>query len=570
MPTGQPPPPVTRRAFLETAAKTGVAAGALAAAPGLLSAPARAAGGTGAAPRPGMNILLVMVDQMRTPWVYLPRGLQRAAVPSITKLAGQGVRFSHYYTSSNDCTPSRTTQATGLYTHQTGIFATTPPTNLNPGFPTWGTMLRQNGYDTYWFGKWHMSGDQDGGCQPDPYEAYGFTANWPGSGTCPSPNGGAGQGQAMDPVIRQQFRDWLAARQPGGNPWAATVSFVNPHDIAWYPRFTRNVEGQNETPSIFSKLPANYETAIERHERNKPEMQRRAQQIENELFGVMPDGRRRQRLWTKMLDTYLLMHNQVDIQIGLVLAALESSPFADDTIVVFTADHGEYAGAHGMRGKGFAFYEEGIRVPLVVKDPTGGWTKAPRVDRPQLVESVDLAALMLTLATGGDAWRGDSAYAQIAGRADIAAILQDPSARGRDYIAHATDEPGTSTLAPTPQQNRPAPFHITAVRTQHGKLARYAFWKDGTFEIDESKPIQYEAYDLDTKPGRLELDNIYDKPRAPRAQKAFVRRLSNLLDQAMTDEIQQSLPAVLQPVQQQAFADWFSQPAGEFTRKTDN
>jgi hypothetical protein len=414
-----------------------------------------------------------------------------------------------------------------------------------------------------------MSGDQNGGCEPDPYEKYGFTANWPGSGTCPSPNGGPGQGQAMDPVIRQQFRDWLSARQPGGKPWATTVSFVNPHDIAWYPRYTRNLEGQDLPRHVFRHLPANFETVADRRRQDKPEMQRRAQQIANELFGVMPDNRHRQRLWTKMLDTYLLMQSQVDVQVGLVLDALASSPFADDTIVVFTADHGEYAGAHGMRGKGFAFYEEGIRVPLVVRDPTGGWTKATKVNRAQLVSSVDLAPLMLTLATGGDDWRGDSTYAQIAGRADIAGILQSPTARGRDYIAHGTDEPGTTSQIPTAQQLLPAPNHITAVRTQHGKLARYAFWKDGTYDIDESRPIQYEAYDLDTKSGRLEIDNIH-KPHTPRIQRAFVRRLENLLDQAMTQEIQQPLPPALQPVQQQAFADWFSQPPGEFTRKSDN
>jgi arylsulfatase A-like enzyme len=195
---------ITRRTFLGTAAKTGIAAGALATAPQLFATSARAA-----TPAAGLNILLVMVDQMRTPWVYLSPSLQRATMPSVTKLASQGVRFSNYYTSSNDCTPSRTTQATGLYTHQTAIFATTPPTDLNPGFPTWGTMLRENGYDTYWFGKWHMSGGQSGSSEANPYEQYGFTANWPGSGTCPSPNGGAGQGQAMDPLIRQQFRDWL-------------------------------------------------------------------------------------------------------------------------------------------------------------------------------------------------------------------------------------------------------------------------------------------------------------------------------------------------------------------------
>jgi arylsulfatase A-like enzyme len=562
---GAGPPLVTHRRFLEGAATTGLAAGTLPVAPHARTAAARAAG-----PQAGMNILLVIVDQMRTPWVYMPRKLQRATMPTVTRLADEGVRFSNYFTSSNDCTPSRTTQATGLYTHQTGIFATTPPTDLNPGFPTFGTMLRQQGYDTYWFGKWHMSGGQDGDCGPNPYEAYGFTANWPGSGTCPSPNGGPGQGLAMDPVIRQQFRDWITTRSAGDGPWQATVSFVNPHDIAWYPRYTRTVEGESRAPSVYKKLPANFETVLERRERAKPEMQRRAQQIENELFGAMPTSRRPPRLWTKMLDTYLVMQHEVDIQIGLVLSALHSSPFAENTIVVFVSDHGEYGGAHGMRGKGFAFYDEGVRVPLIVKDPTRGWTTALGTDRQQLVESVDLAALVLTLATGADDWRGNSTYAQIAGRADIASILQNPRARGRSYIAHATDEPGTSSSVPTAEQIRPAPNHITAVRTAHGKFARYAFWKEGTLEIDESKPIQYEAYNYANRSGRLEVDNVFDKRGSSKADKALVRRLEKLLDTAMTDEIEASLPAPLRPVQQQAFQDWFSQPAAEFTRDTDN
>jgi arylsulfatase A-like enzyme len=523
-----------------------------------------------AGPRAGLNILLVIVDQMRTPWVYMSPRLQRSAMPSVTRLGDEGVRFSNYFTSSNDCTPSRTTQASGLYTHQTAIFATTPPTDLNVGFPTWGTMLRQKGYDTYWFGKWHLSGGQSGSCGTDPYEAYGFTANWPGSGTCPSPNGGPGQGQAMDPVIRQQFRDWIGARAAGGKPWAATVSFVNPHDIAWYPRWTRAVEGQSKPPSVYTRLPANFETTVGRRERNKPEMQRRAQQIENESFGLMPSDRQNPRLWTKMLDTYLLMQSQVDVQISLVLEALRKSPFADDTIVVFVSDHGEYGGAHGMRGKGFAFYDEGSRVPLIVKDPTGGWTKQVREDRRQLVESVDLAALMLTLGTGGNDWRGNSAYAQIAGRADIGAILQSPTAKGRPYIAHATDEPGTSSTLPTAQQIRPAPNHITAVRTQHGKFARYAYWKDGTIEIDESKPVQYEAYSYADAAGRLEIDNIYDKRGSSADDRALVRTLDKLLDQAMTDEIQAPVPAALQPAQDQAFVDWFAQPPATFTPATDN
>jgi len=416
-----------------------------------------------------------------------------------------------------------------------------------------------------------MSGDQDGRCEPDPYEAYGFTANWPGSGTCPSPNGGAGQGLQMDPLIRGQFTDWLTARPAGGNPWCATVSFVNPHDIAWYPRWTRGVEGEAMPPSVYKNLPSNYETRVGRAERNKPEMQYRAMQIANELFGIMPNNRANQRLWTKLLDTYLAVQHLVDIEINYVLKALKNSPFADNTIVVFTSDHGEYGGAHGMRGKGFAAYDEGQRVPLIVKDPTGGWTQQTGVTRPQMVSSVDLAPLMLTLATGSNDWRGDSANAQWAARADIAAICQNPKAPGRAYIAHATDEPGTSPAVPSPQQVKPAPFHITMVRTPRVKIARYAFWKDGGMEIDESRPVQWEAYNYaDEARGRHEVDNIYDRKGTSTADKALVRSLSSLLDKAMAEEIAAPLPAALQPAQQKAYTDWFSQPPGEFTWRTDN
>jgi arylsulfatase A-like enzyme len=374
----------------------------------------------------------------------------------------------------------------------------------------------------------------------------------------------------MDPLIRQQFVDFIGARATGGKPWQATVSFVNPHDIAWYPRFTRQIEGESEAPHVYGALPRNFETTKERAARGKPKMQLRSQQIENELFGPMPPNGTPERMWTKMLDTYLVLQREVDIQIGLVLSALAASPYADDTIVVFCSDHGEYGGAHGMRGKGFAFYDEGARVPLVVKDPTGSWTTATNVNRTQLVESVDLAALMLTLGTGNNDWRGDSTYAQIAGRADIAAILGNPRAAGRPYIAHATDEPGTSSLVPTAQQLDPAANHITGVRTPHGKFARYAFWKDGTLDIDASKTIQYEAYNYATRRGRMEIDNVYDRKGTSAEDKALVKRLDKLLDVAMETEIQQPMPPALATAQSEAMTAWFTQPPGEFFRGTDN
>ena len=79
-------------------------------------------------------------------------------------------------------------------------------------------------------------------------------------------------------------------------------------------------------------------------------------------------------------------------------------------MVVFTSDHGEYGASHGLRGKGAGVYEEAIRVPLIVKDPRGMLTGAPEVPRKQLSSSVDVAPLLLTIATGSNAWRENPHY----------------------------------------------------------------------------------------------------------------------------------------------------------------
>ena len=89
---------------------------------------------------------------------------------------------------------------------------------------------------------------------------------------------------------------------------------------------------------------------------------------------------------------------------------LDSRPqVAANTVIVFTSDHGEYGASHGLRGKGAGAYEEAIRVPLIVKDPRGVLTSAPERARTQLTSSVDVAPLLLTIASGSDEWRRERA-----------------------------------------------------------------------------------------------------------------------------------------------------------------
>ncbi|SKV80313.1 Sulfatase family protein [Mycobacteroides abscessus subsp. massiliense] len=116
-------------------------------------------------------------------------------LPSLSRLQRESVTFASHYTASNMCTPSRGVMTTGLYSHQTGcLFTGEGPSesSLAPQFPTWGTMLRQQGYRTWWWGKWHLGDWSD--TNPEGLDAHGFSG-----GTFPSPNGAPNQGLQKDP-----------------------------------------------------------------------------------------------------------------------------------------------------------------------------------------------------------------------------------------------------------------------------------------------------------------------------------------------------------------------------------
>ena len=174
-------------------------------------------------------------------------------------------------------------------------------------------------------------------------------------------------------------------------------------------------------------------------------------------------------------------------------------------------------------------------MPLIVNDPRQKLTAHPSAVRSQLTSSVDIAPLLLTIATGSNAWRSDPRYTHLADRADLAAILADPTAAGRPYIVHATDEIETE-FADEPYAAG-APLHVTAIRTPAAKLATYANWAPGRM-APMSAGEQSELYDYRTRHGRLELENLAG--RSP-----LERSMRQLLDRAVHDELQAPLPAHL-------------------------
>jgi arylsulfatase A-like enzyme len=546
-----------KRVDRRTVLRRGLIAGGLLTGTG--AAIAAAAGNTGGRPaspvgtRPHVparrrrpNILVIVVDQLRFPQWFSPDPGGLGLPPNLQRLSRGAVSFTRHYTASNDCSPARSTLLTGLYTHQTGCMITGGST-LDPGFPTWGTMLREHGYRTRWLGKWHLThGDNHWNSLAGErgLERYGFAG-----GVYPSPDGAPGQGWRVDPLIAAKFAEWFA-QDAGPEPWCTTVSFVNPHDIAWWYKWSDRVPAEFSAPERVARLPPNFETPELLHERRKPRLQLSFQETEAASFGPVPfTGPEVNEKWLSFMNLYVKLQLQVDRQIGDVLQTLESRPeIAANTVILFTSDHGEYGSSHGMRGKGASAYEECIRVPLIVKDPRGVLTAETQRPRTQLTSSVDVAPLLLTIATGSGAWRREQHYSHIAGRLDLANILTDASAPGRPYVVHATDE--TVTEYAIEPYAADAPLHIVALRTPRAKFATYTDWPEAGI-TPTSQGEEVELYDYSTQGGRLELHNSAGHSRVEAGLRDEFRSAS-------AQELHEPLPSHLSAAHARGFADYFS------------
>ena len=532
---------VSRRIFLER-----LAAGALLGATGACTRPVLAQSSSGGwTPPPVMknpNILIVMVDQMRPPmWLNASQSaaLSQTVLPNIMgRIQSNSYNFEQFFVSATACTASRSGLLTGLYTPQTAMYVNGDPggaPSLNPAFPTWGQALAtlNPAYqgNLWWFGKWHLCPKLNA----SPLLPYGFrTRTYPGgsppynedpSGTAnEGTDGGPFKGQvwASDAMIANDFIGWLQGQAPTtgqpSSPWCATVSLVNPHDIcgapAWFQSSPFPPTGvplqavyfpppSGSPPSFYTSTPSpwNYENL--QQVPNKPGLQYGWASYLNNFMGTVTD-------WPLYLNQYFWLQNFVDQQVGLVLNALASSVFANNTIVIFLSDHGEYAGSHGIRLKGSAVYDESIRVPFYVQFP--GQTGS--ISMNQMCSGVDFFGLMCDLATGGSGqWR--LAYPDLANRQSMWSFLYNnsietrvaPSPVGLPYIFHTFDSGIGSGKS-----------HIVCMRTKldlnagaiGAKLAFYSEWAPCTTYPDATPPDpEFYDYNPQTTNNTSEMGNDY-------------------------------------------------------------
>ena len=400
-----------------------------------------AAMGTG---RP--NILLILNDQERQrDWI--PDGVD---LPARQRLIDSGLEFTNYYTHTSPCSPSRASLFTGQYVFQHGVTENSSGganTELATTTRTLGHMLRGVGYRTGYKGKWHLQ------ARPDPeMDAFGF-GDWEGNDMAWW--GLPGTGTEFDDPIAEQSAAWIRGAARGEEPWFLTAGLVNPHDIMWYPldqpwwqernheyfaiakeRLERRDWGRAmnlppfefPVPERFSELPANFDDDLH----TKPEVQRRwmHEMVRYGTPGEMPHHET--ELWLRQLDYYLTLHELNDAAIATVLGALDEVGGWNDTIVIFTSDHGDQCGSHGLRSKGPWNYQETMRIPLYLHIP--GQT-APGSKTHALGTHTDLAVTIAELAgvTVGDepGLVGES----------LLPLVANQGASVRDYVLFAQEWP---------------------------------------------------------------------------------------------------------------------------------
>lgn len=352
------------------------------------------------------NLLFIITDQQRAD-TLAPGSI--CETPNLDRLAERGARFTSCYAPNPICAPVRASLFTGLLPHSHGM-VDNPHTveayraNLKADLPFWTRDLEQAGYHCAYFGKWHVDrslrlenfGFREYDTEEDAYRGYreyrrrldlpekapppvntvqveqnGYKP-FVLSGISPEPP----EATLEEYICRRgiQFINDRAER-PASQPWALVLSTLAPHDpyivpLRYYERYDPRRIPQ----------PASFGDNLE----GRPAIYRRIQQVWKDLDWEH---------FAQATACYYAFCSLIDDQVGRVLAALDQTSQAENTLVIYVSDHGDYLGAHRLMLKGIPAYDQAYRVPLLIAGP--GIPRGRTIS--QRVSHLDLAASILPL-----------------------------------------------------------------------------------------------------------------------------------------------------------------------------
>ncbi len=449
------------------------------------------------------NVLLILVDQMRHPR-WFP---EDEPLPAYQRLRSEGLSFTNHFTSAVPCSPSRATLFTGRHVDQHQVYVNTTLVganqSLDPGITTLGHLFQQAGYRTPYFGKWHLVNNDD--YKSKNIEPYGFE-HW----ETPDRDGLPYEGLMRDPGFAGRAIKWLERHGKEG-PWFLTCSLINPHDICYYSRLDVPTA---MVPNVCDALPENWDDELE----DKPAIQEQYRKLFGIALGMNPG--RSKRAWINYLNFYYYLTKKIDELAGKVLDALDRLGLSENTLVIFTSDHGEMCGSHRLQSKGPFVYHENNQVPLIMRWPQ---RIQPGSEAGALTQSVDFFPTLLELA----GIRADCSH--LPGKS-AAPLVQDPAAdlnAVNDHVCFTFGYSNTMGLNRMAKKlglpEMTAPMQIRALYDGRYKFARY-------FE-DHVQEEDHELYDLENDP--LEMRNLARDPGCSKITKSMKERLRQAEEEEM-------------------------------------
>ena len=289
------------------------------------------------------NIVYIMTDQQAFDAMSCA-GNELVHTPALDALAASGLRFENAYCAFPLCVPSRAAMFTGRMPHESGIFANTRPVeNESLPFITLGKLMRDAGYLTHYVGKWHLTIPMSDTAR------HGFMGiDHPGA-------------HGFDAEYARRAMEFLSKEHEV--PFFLVVSFVNPHDCCQLARGEDLSRFEGPIPELpdpehLPALPANFEIP-----ENEPDYLRIWQEKESERVY-------RSFFWTKEEFReyqwgYYRLVEKVDSLLAGVFNAANAPHLKDNTLIIFSSDHGDGGSRHRWNQK-MSPYDESVRVPFIM------------------------------------------------------------------------------------------------------------------------------------------------------------------------------------------------------------
>jgi len=471
----------SRRAFLRAG---GRAMGAIA----LGSAsPHTLAGATPQPPRP--NFIFVTSDGHR-PQALSLNGNSILRTPNLDRIGREGIQFQNSFVVNALCLPSRATALTGLYSHNTGCIDNKQTRVIPADVPLFTDFLREAGYEVALFGKAHVG--RLGERQWDQYFGFpGAAADYFWPQIQAGSHGKIDSNQIyegyVDDLVAERAMQWLKQRRE--KPFCLILWFQSPHSPFFRARRYLDLYSGVTIPK-----PATFDEDLKGY----PGKPRAFADADNKLGGPYARDSETQencaRTLEEVVKDYYAGIAAVDDNLGKVFQTLSEMGQLDETVIMFSSDHGFFLGEWRMYDKRF-MHEPSIRTPMLIRYPR---LIHPGSSSGKMILNTDIAPTFLELA-------GVKIPEWIQGQSLVPLFKgEEPKSWRKDWLYEYYEYPGPHNV----RKNR-------GVRTEQYKLIHY-------YEA----PEEFELYDLKEDPG--ELHNLYGDPRYATLTQDLRRRIREL------------------------------------------